>query len=154
MHSTVFRLVKIWFIGLVHRIKFYFVWTLSDANLTIAGFGFNGWKDKARREARWDRHTNGWPLEIEFASSTAKLMHVWNCKTGVFLRRCALLNLVVTALQKNSYFVRASGETRSCGGLQSSCELADRGGLVLQTCTRSCPLAHGLDSQRSSSPTA
>lgn len=90
IHSAAFRLAKIWIVGLVHRIKFYFVWTLSDANLTLAGFGFNGWKDKARREARWDRHTNGWPLEIELASSTAKLMHVWNCKTGVFLKRCAL----------------------------------------------------------------
>lgn len=71
--------------------KFYFVWTLSDANFTLAGFGFNGWHDKARRAARWDRLTNGWPLRIELASSTAKLMHVWNSRTGLFLRRCAPL---------------------------------------------------------------
>jgi MBOAT, membrane-bound O-acyltransferase family len=83
------RLAKIWVIGLVFRMKFYFVWTLSDASLTLAGFGFNGWHDKTKRSARWDRQTNGWPVQIELSSSTAKLMHVWNCKTGTFLRRCA-----------------------------------------------------------------
>ena len=69
--------------------KFYFVWTLSDANLTLAGFGFNGWSDKRRAVARWDRQTNGWPLQIETSPSTSHLMVVWNCKTGLFLRKCA-----------------------------------------------------------------
>ena len=83
------RLAQIWLIGVVFRMKFYFVWTLSDANLTLAGFGFNGWRDKAARKARWDRQTNGWPVQIELSPSTSSLMHVWNCKTGLFLRRCA-----------------------------------------------------------------
>jgi hypothetical protein len=83
------RLVCVWAVGMVFRMKFYFVWTLADANFTLAGFGFNGWEDKARHKARWDRHTNGWPLQIEFAGSTAEVMRVWNARTGTFLRRCA-----------------------------------------------------------------
>jgi hypothetical protein len=83
------RLACVWAVGMVLRMKFYFVWTLADANFTLAGFGFNGWEDKPRRKARWDRHTNGWPLQIEFAGSTAELMRVWNARTGTFLRRCA-----------------------------------------------------------------
>lgn len=81
------KFVKAWCIGLVFRMKFYFVWTLSDANLTLAGFGFNGWEDEARQVAKWDRQTNGLPLKIETADSVATLMHWWNCRTSVFLRR-------------------------------------------------------------------
>lgn len=86
--KLVHRLALLWMFGFAFRMKFYFVWALSEANLTLAGFGFNGWRDESHTEAKFDRHTNGRPLQIEFASSTATLMLHWNCRTSDFLRRC------------------------------------------------------------------
>lgn len=96
------RLAVLWGVGLVFRMRFYFVWTLSEANLTLAGFGFNGWRDAAKTDARWDRLTNGYPLKIETADSVAALMLHWNSLTSLFLRKRAPLVLPVASRMHRS----------------------------------------------------
>ena len=80
------RMVVIWLVGMVYRIKFYFAWTVSEAALILSGFCFNGWDKQGR--ARWDRYSNARILNVELSTSLAELPVHWNTCTGNFLRQC------------------------------------------------------------------
>ncbi len=45
-----------WFTACMERMRYYFVWTLSDLVCNASGLGFNGYDEN--NESKWDLLTN------------------------------------------------------------------------------------------------
>ncbi len=71
---------------MLHRCRYYFVWTLGEACFAFGGLDFNGW-DEATGKAKWGRCSNAEPAAVELCDSGRRLAAHWNIGTGRFLRR-------------------------------------------------------------------
>ncbi|PIC31317.1 hypothetical protein B9Z55_012060 [Caenorhabditis nigoni] len=70
----------------VHRLPYYFAWTISDAICNISGFGYDGLDDETA-EAKWSKTTNVKPLRVEFGQNYKEMVDNWNIWTVAWLRR-------------------------------------------------------------------
>ncbi|EFO91902.1 hypothetical protein CRE_12270 [Caenorhabditis remanei] len=85
-----YNLVVWWLITVaastVHRLPYYFAWTISDAICNISGFGFDGLTEDTL-EPKWSKTTNVKPLRVEFGQNYKEMVDNWNIWTVAWLRR-------------------------------------------------------------------
>lgn len=70
----------------VHRLPYYFAWTMADAVCNVSGFGFDGLNNETL-EPKWSRTTNVKPLRVEFGQNYKEMVDNWNIWTVAWLRR-------------------------------------------------------------------
>ena len=54
--------------AMIGRLKFYTVWTFSEAGLNASGFGFNGFTDGKLRSPKFDRYINSYIWQVRLHS--------------------------------------------------------------------------------------
>ena len=69
----------------MHRIKYYFVWYLSESINNLCGLGFEGYNEKG--QTKWNLITNAYPLKVEFALNPRDIFANWNVCSAIWLRR-------------------------------------------------------------------
>ncbi|KAL3499410.1 hypothetical protein ACH5RR_038503 [Cinchona calisaya] len=89
--------------GFTARWKYYFIWSISEASLTVSGLGFSGWTDSSPHKPRWDRAKNVDILGVELAKSSVQLPLVWNIQVSTWLRHYVYERLVQNG-QKAGFF--------------------------------------------------
>uniref|UniRef100_A0A8R1HUP9 Uncharacterized protein n=1 Tax=Caenorhabditis japonica TaxID=281687 RepID=A0A8R1HUP9_CAEJA len=70
----------------VHRLPYYFAWTITDAICNISGFGYDGIDEKTG-DAKWSRTTNVRPMKVELGQNYKEMVDNWNIWTVAWLRR-------------------------------------------------------------------
>ncbi len=75
---------------LLHRLKYSFVFYLTDSINNLCGFGFHGYNE--RGQPKWDLVTNVFPMKVEFASNPRDVMINWNVCAAIWLRRLDTTN--------------------------------------------------------------
>ncbi|OAL02374.1 MBOAT family protein-like protein [Phaeosphaeriaceae sp. SRC1lsM3a] len=86
------RVWQLYMFGLVTRMKYYGVWSLSEGACILCGIGYNGIDAKTGR-AKWDRLTNIMPWEIETAQNARAYLGFWNINTNNWLRNYIYLRV-------------------------------------------------------------
>ena len=84
-YNLPFRLLLSYTYTFKVRMRYYFIWLLSESLNNCAGLGFAGY-DK-RGVAKWDRLTNINIMQIEFGTSMRTWVNNWNALTSLWLRR-------------------------------------------------------------------
>ncbi|EKM59433.1 uncharacterized protein PHACADRAFT_249920 [Phanerochaete carnosa HHB-10118-sp] len=84
--SLLYRIAIFQVCGVVERIKYYAIWTLTEGAAILTGLGFTGFGP--RGETRWEGAANVKVTMIEFAPNMKVLLDSWNMKTNVWLREC------------------------------------------------------------------
>jgi lysophospholipid acyltransferase len=91
----------------LYRMKYYFIWNLSFASFTTAGFGRrpvrNGGDKNGKENGNdapvtsfvYDRGLNIDSLAIEVAMNMSDLLRPWNMQTSLWLKRCVFKKAVV-----------------------------------------------------------
>lgn len=74
------------FCGVIERVKYYAIWTLTEGASILTGNGFSGYGPNG--ETLWNDARNVDILNIEFAPSFKVLLDSWNMKTNIWLREC------------------------------------------------------------------
>ncbi|KAI5803186.1 MBOAT, membrane-bound O-acyltransferase family-domain-containing protein [Geopyxis carbonaria] len=85
---------RVWFIyvfGLVARLKYYGVWTLTDGACILSGLGYNGVDEKGN--IKWDRVTNVNAWKLETAENSRAYLENWNMNTNKWLRNYVYLRV-------------------------------------------------------------
>ncbi|KAJ7536337.1 hypothetical protein O6H91_12G065400 [Diphasiastrum complanatum] len=72
--------------GFTARWKYYFIWSMSEACMIVAGLGFSGWSNKDPSKPKWDRARNVDILAVELAGSAGELPLHWNIHVSTWLR--------------------------------------------------------------------
>ncbi|KAJ6627426.1 endoplasmic reticulum protein [Mycena sp. CBHHK59/15] len=72
--------------GVVERMKYYAIWTLTEGASILTGLGFTGFTPTG--ETLWNGAANVDVLAIELPSNFKVLLDAWNMKTNVWLREC------------------------------------------------------------------
>lgn len=86
---------RVWILhmlGVVTRMKYYGVWTLTEGACILSGIGFNGVDPKTGR-ADWSRLQNVKPWEIETAQNAHAYLGNWNINTSHWLRNYMYLRV-------------------------------------------------------------
>ncbi|KAJ7087231.1 endoplasmic reticulum protein [Mycena belliarum] len=84
--SLVSRIATYQVCGVVERMKYYAIWTLTEGASILTGLGFTGITPSG--ETLWTGAANVNVLVIEFPSNFKVLLDAWNMKTNVWLREC------------------------------------------------------------------
>ena len=102
------RIFLLWATVVVYRMKYYFVWGVSEAALIFSGLGFKRYT--AEGKPLWNRYINSHIRGVEINPSLADTPRHWNICTGLWLRhyvyerltpphrKPSFLNMVVTQL--------------------------------------------------------
>ncbi|KAF2094990.1 MBOAT family protein [Rhizodiscina lignyota] len=106
-HGFFRRVWLLHMVGVVTRMKYYGVWTLTEGACILSGIGYKG-VDPVTGKASWDRLQNVKPFAIELAQNTHAYLGNWNINTNHWLRNYVYLR--VTAKGKKPGF-RASMAT-------------------------------------------
>ncbi|KAE8233826.1 hypothetical protein CF326_g1132 [Tilletia indica] len=70
--------------GLVARLKYYGIWSLTNGACVLSGLAYNGVRPNGKE--RWDRCKNIDIIHIEFANNWKELLDHWNQNTNIWLR--------------------------------------------------------------------
>ncbi|KAJ6456381.1 MBOAT, membrane-bound O-acyltransferase family-domain-containing protein [Mycena sanguinolenta] len=84
--SMLTRVAVYQFCGVIERMKYYAVWTLTEGASILTGLGFTGMSPSG--ETTWNGAANVDPLNVELAPNFNVLLDSWNMKTNVWLREC------------------------------------------------------------------
>lgn len=85
-----YKLVFLWFLGFVERLKYYGVWLISEGACITAGLGYNGYDPKSKK-LYWNRVQNIDPIEFEFGQNVHDCLEAWNMNTNKWLKNCVYL---------------------------------------------------------------
>jgi len=85
------KLVLVYALPSLSRMKYYFGWSLSEGVCNLCGIGYNG-TDK-QGNPKWDRCSNVDPIKCEFAENMRQITTYWNTKTGDWLKNYVYLRL-------------------------------------------------------------
>lgn len=91
-HSFIYRVFVLHMVGLVTRMKYYGVWSLTEGACILSGIGYNG-VDPVTGKASWDRLQNVKPFGIELAQNTHAYLGNWNINTNNWLRNYMYLRV-------------------------------------------------------------
>ncbi|KAJ7283384.1 endoplasmic reticulum protein [Mycena rebaudengoi] len=84
--SLLYRIGIYQICGVVERMKYYAIWTLTEGASILTGDGFTGLGPSG--ETLWTGAANVDVLSIELAPNFKVLLDSWNTKTNVWLREC------------------------------------------------------------------
>ncbi|KAH3665545.1 hypothetical protein OGAPHI_003731 [Ogataea philodendri] len=85
----------LWILGIVHRMKYYAVWSISEAGCIVAGLGYNGYDPKTDK-MYWNRVQNIDPYAFETGQNVHDCLEAWNMNTNkwlknyIYLRTCKI----------------------------------------------------------------
>ncbi len=82
--------------GFVFRLKYYYVWYMSDSINNLCGLGFSGYDEKGM--AKWDLISNVNMLKVELPSNFRAISIYWNSCSSIWLRRLVLHPHTLTPL--------------------------------------------------------
>lgn len=85
-----YKLIFLWFLGFVERLKYNGVWLISEGACITAGLGYNGY-DPIKKKLYWNRVQNIDPLEFEFGQNVHDCLEAWNMNTNKWLKNCVYL---------------------------------------------------------------
>ncbi|KAM3459826.1 hypothetical protein MY5147_001426 [Beauveria neobassiana] len=78
--------------GVVTRLKYYGVWTLTEGACILAGLGYNG-VDSVTGKVSWNRLQNIDPIGVETAQNPRAYLGGWNMNTNHWLRNYVYLRV-------------------------------------------------------------
>lgn len=90
----VYKLLFLWVLGLVERLKYYAVWLISEAGCIVVGLGYNGY-DSKKDKMYWNRVQNIDPMKFELGQNVHDCLEAWNMNTNkwlknfIYLRTCS-----------------------------------------------------------------
>lgn len=82
--SLLYRFSYLQVASVVARMKYYFIWKLSEATGVLTGIAFNGYD--VNGQPRWDRTMNVQIGAYEWAENPRSLLASWNISTNRWLR--------------------------------------------------------------------
>ncbi|ODV83815.1 hypothetical protein CANARDRAFT_9106 [[Candida] arabinofermentans NRRL YB-2248] len=91
--NFIYRLGFLWILGFVYRLKYYTVWSISEAGCILAGLGYNGY-DAKKDKLYWNRVQNIDPYAFETGQNVHDCLEAWNMNTNkwlknfIYLRTC------------------------------------------------------------------
>lgn len=91
--SFIYKVVFLWILGIVERLKYYAVWLISEGACIVVGLGYNGYNSKTDK-MYWNRVQNIDPLEFELGQNMHDCLEAWNMNTNkwlknfIYLRTC------------------------------------------------------------------
>lgn len=91
-HGFLRRVWLLHMVGVITRMKYYGVWTLTEGACILAGIGYKG-VDPVTGKASWDRLQNVKPLGVELAQNTHAYLGNWNINTNNWLRNYVYLRV-------------------------------------------------------------
>jgi lysophospholipid acyltransferase len=86
------RVWLLYMLGLVTRMKYYGVWSLTEGSCILSGIGYKGVDPKTGR-ADWGRLQNVKPLGVELAQNSHAYLGNWNINTNLWLRNYVYLRV-------------------------------------------------------------
>lgn len=93
-----------WLILLGERMKYYFIWKITEAGCNACGFGYT--RDEAGREG-WEGVRNISVRGFELAQNLGEASKEWNSLTGAWLRTCVYERVPKATQMFAIYFVSA-----------------------------------------------
>lgn len=91
-HGLIKRVFIMYMVGVVARLKYYGVWTLTEGSCILAGLGYNG-VDPVTGKVSWNRLQNIDPLGVETAQNARAYLGGWNMNTNHWLRNYVYLRV-------------------------------------------------------------
>lgn len=91
-HGFIKRVFIMYMVGVVARLKYYGVWTLTEGSCILAGLGYNG-VDPVTGKVSWNRLQNIDPLGVETAQNARAYLGGWNMNTNHWLRNYVYLRV-------------------------------------------------------------
>ncbi|KAG0690431.1 lysophospholipid acyltransferase [Pichia californica] len=91
--SFIYKLIFLWILGLVERLKYYAVWLISEGSCIVVGLGYNGY-DSEKDILYWNRVQNIDPISFELGQNVHDCLEAWNMNTNkwlknfIYLRTC------------------------------------------------------------------
>lgn len=91
--NFIFKLIFLWILGIVERLKYYAVWLISEGACIVVGLGYNGY-DPVNDKLYWNRVQNIDPLKFELGQNVHDCLEAWNMNTNkwlknfIYLRTC------------------------------------------------------------------
>eukprot|EP01133_Synstelium_polycarpum_P012201 gene12201-14279_t len=73
------------------RFKYYFGWYMSEGSAVLSGMSFNGYDKNGN--IKWDRITNVYPLQVEWAENIREVSSNWNIGTADWLKTYVYMRL-------------------------------------------------------------
>ncbi|KAF1983408.1 MBOAT-domain-containing protein [Aulographum hederae CBS 113979] len=101
------RIWLMYMLGLVTRMKYYGVWSLTEGACILSGIGYKG-IDPATGRASWDRLQNVKPLGIELAQNSHEYLGNWNINTNAWLRNYMYLRVTPKGKKPGFYATMAT----------------------------------------------
>lgn len=86
------RVFIMYMTGIVTRLKYYGVWTLTEGACILAGLGYNG-VDPVTGKVSWNRLQNIDPIGVETAQNPRAYLGGWNMNTNHWLRNYVYLRV-------------------------------------------------------------
>lgn len=91
-YGLIHRIWIMYMVGIVTRLKYYGVWTLTEGACILAGLGYNG-VDPVTGKVSWNRLQNVDPFMVEFAQNPRAYLAGWNMNTNHWLRNYIYLRV-------------------------------------------------------------
>lgn len=91
-YGLIRRIGIMYMVGIVTRLKYYGVWTLTEGACILAGLGYNG-VDAVTGKVSWNRLQNVDPFMVEFAQNPRAYLAGWNMNTNHWLRNYIYLRV-------------------------------------------------------------
>ncbi|KAI8051194.1 MBOAT, membrane-bound O-acyltransferase family-domain-containing protein [Syncephalis plumigaleata] len=89
--SFLYKFFYLQLASVVARMKYYFVWKISEGTCILSGLAFNGYN--AHGQAQWNRVINIRIMDYELAESPRTALDSWNIGTNRWLRNYVYLRL-------------------------------------------------------------
>lgn len=89
-NSFIFRIFYLWAFGFTLRLKYYSVWTISEAGCIVAGIGYNGY-DAKKDKFYWNRVQNIDIYAFETGQNVHTCLEAWNMNTNKWLKNFVYL---------------------------------------------------------------
>ncbi|KAI7087646.1 MBOAT family protein-like protein [Hortaea werneckii] len=90
--NILMRVVHLYMLSFVTRMKYYGVWTLTEGACILSGIGYKGLNPKTGKPD-WGRLTNIKPTGVELAQNSHAYLGNWNINTNHWLRNCVYLRV-------------------------------------------------------------
>lgn len=90
--SFFYRLYYLWGVSFFLRLKYYTIWTISEAGCILCGLGYNGY-DSVTDSFKWDRVQNIDPYGFETGQNVHACLEAWNMNTNKWLKNFVYLRL-------------------------------------------------------------
>lgn len=97
------RIILITIVPFPFRVRYYFIWLLTEGAFIANGFSFGGTDESGN--TKWDKMCNIKPLGVELAQNVHGTVNNWNCKTHSWLKNYVYLRITPISQKPNFFSV-------------------------------------------------